>query len=145
MSWPMWIALVCHLAATGIIAGLGVIYILRTEFMSYHAAALGMNWGGVPHKFQVLILALMKAVGSAGLAVVVLELFLLFVPFWQGAIWARWAIPGGGIVISSGALYAMVHVLRNAPPVSPLTEKPPLWAPVSCILLFATGLVFSLL
>ncbi len=104
-----------------------------------------MNWGGVPARFQVLILALMRAVGSGALAVFVLEWFLLFVPFRQGAKWARVAIPLGGLIISLGALYAMVYVSTNAAPLPPWTETPPLWVPVIGILFFAAGLALSLL
>jgi len=145
MSWPMWIAFVCHLVPTVAMGIFGVIYLVSAEFMPYHAAAVGMNWTAVPPRFRVLILALMKAVGGAALAVSVLELFLLFVPFWQGAIWALVAIPVGGIVASSGGLYATVYLLRKAPPIPPWTATPPWWAAVLCILLFATGLVLSLL
>jgi hypothetical protein len=149
MSLYMWIAFGCHLIATLGIGVFGLFYIFKRQFMSYHAAALGMNWAAVKvvnPKFQFLILALMKAVGGAALAVFVLEVILLFVPFWQGAIWARVAIPVGGIVASSGGLYATVYLLCKARPVPPSwTKKPPWFAAVLCIALFAAGLVLSLL
>jgi hypothetical protein len=119
-------------------AAFAVTYNLQTEFMPYHAIAVGMPWGDVAAPFQVLILALMRAAGGAGLAVVVLELFLLLFPFRQGAIWARWAIPAGGLVISFGALYAMVDVSLNTP------ATPPWIAPVVGALLLIAGLVLSL-
>jgi protein-S-isoprenylcysteine O-methyltransferase Ste14 len=67
-----------------------------------------------------------------------LELFLLFVPFRHGEMWARWAIPAGGLVISIGALYAMAYVSLNT------QASPPLIAPVAGILLFVAGLILSL-
>jgi hypothetical protein len=145
MSWQMKIAFGFHLVATLLIGGFGLYYIINAEFMYYHAAAVGMPWSAVPHPFQVLIHALMRALGIAGLAVVVLELFLLFKPFRQDALWARLAIPAGGVVISSGALYAMVYVLRNAPPIPPWTAKPPWILPLLGVVLFFAGLLPSLI
>ena len=138
MNTKMRIAFGCHLLATLLMAAFGLTYVVMGEFMPYHAVAVGVAWSEVALPFQVLILALMRAAGGAGLAVVVLELFLLFVPFRLGAMWARWAIPTGGLVISFGALYAMVYVSLNT------QATPPLIAPVAGILLFVAGLALSL-
>ncbi len=138
MSVKMRIAFGCHLLATLLMAAFGLTYLVKAEFMPYHAVAVGVAWGEVTPPFQVLILALMRAAGGAGLAVAVLELFLLFVPFRLGAMWARWAIPTGGLVISFGVLYAMAYVSFHT------QATPPLIAPVVGILLFVAGLALSL-
>ena len=137
MSWKIIIAFVCHFLATLPIAFLGITYIIWPTFMPYHAVAVGMPWSAVPPGFQVLTLALMRAVGFAALAVFVLELFLLLFPFRHGAIWAKLAIPAGGLIISFGALYAMVYVSLNTP------ATPPWMAPAASALLFVVGLIFS--
>jgi hypothetical protein len=138
MSMRMKIAFVCHLLAMVIVAAFGVTYLLRAEFMPYHSVAVGMPWAEVTPSFQVLILGLMRAVGGICLAVVVLELILLFVPFRQGVVWARWAIPAGGLVISAGALYGMLYVGLNTP------ATPPWIAPAAIALLVVAGLLLSL-
>ena len=138
MSTRMKIAFGCHLLATFIVAAFAVTYLFRAEFMPYHSVAVGMPWAEVAPSFQVLILGLMKAVGGTCLAVVVLLLILLFVPFKQGLVWARWAIPAGGLVISAGGLYAMLYVGLNTP------ATPPWIAPVAGALLLAAGLLLSL-
>ena len=138
MSNRMKLAFGCHLLAVLVLAAFAVTYLFRSEFMPYHAVAVGMPWADVATPFQVLILALMRAVGAACLAVVVLILILLFVPFRQGAVWARWAIPAGGLVLSAGALYAMLHVWRNTP------ATPPWFAPVVGALLLVAGMLLSL-
>ncbi len=125
MSTRMKIAFGCHLLAILIIAAFGVAYIVRPEFMPYHAVAVGLPWAAVDPSFRVLILALMRGAGGAALAVVALELVLLVLPFRQGLVWARWTIPAGGFVISAGALYAMVFVGLNTP------ASPPWIAPVA--------------
>jgi hypothetical protein len=138
LSTHMKIAFGCYLFATIIMAAFGLTYFFTTEFMSYHAAAVGMPWSKVPGPFQVLILALMKAMGGAVLAVVVLELFLLFVPFTKREKWALVAIPVGVLTVSVGALYAMVYVSLYTP------ATPPLWAPGIGIVIFFVGLGCSL-
>lgn len=138
MSTKMKIAFVCHLLATLIVAAFGVTYLFRPEFMPYHAVAVGMPWVGVAPSFQVLILALMKVIGGACIAVVVLQLILLFVPFRQGAVWARWAIPAGGLIITLGGLYGMLYVGLNSP------ATPPWIGPAAAVLLLVLGLVLSL-
>jgi hypothetical protein len=138
VSPKMKIAFACHLLAIFIIAAFGLTYLLRSEFMPYHGAAVGMPWAEVSAPFQVLILALMRAVGGACIAVVVLALFVLLVPFRRGAKWARWALPAGGLVIAAGALYAMLFVALNT------TAKPPWIGPAAGALLVLVGLAFSL-
>ena len=138
MSTRMKAAFGCHLLATLIVAAFGVTYLFRPEFMPYHAVAVGMPWADVTPSFRVLILALMRVIGGACLAVVVLELILLFVPFRQGVAWARWAIPAGGLVICAGALYGMLYVGLNT------SATPPWIAPVVAALLLMAGLLLSL-
>ena len=138
MSNRMKLAFGCHLLATLILAAFAVTYLFRSEFMPYHSVAVGMPWAEVGPSYQVLILALMRSVGGACLAVVVLLLILLFVPFRQGVVWARWAVPAGGLVISAGALYAMLHVWLNTP------ATPPWISAVVGALLLVAGLLLSL-
>jgi hypothetical protein len=128
----------CHLAAILIVIAFGFTYLFRTEFMPYHAVAVGVPWDQVNLSFQVLILGLMRAVGGACFAVAVLELILLLVPFRQGAVWARWTIPAGGLVMSAAALYAMTYVALHTP------ATPPWIAPAAGALLLVIGLLLSL-
>ena len=65
MSKRMKVAFCCHLLAILGLAIVGLIYIFRSEFMPYHAVAVGRNWAEVESAFQVLILALIKTFGGA--------------------------------------------------------------------------------
>jgi hypothetical protein len=138
MNTRMKAAFGCHLGAILIVIAFGFTYLFRTEFMPYHAVAVGVPWDQVSSSFQVLILGLMRAVGGACFAVAVLELILLLVPFRQGAVWARWAIPAGGLVIAAAALYAMIYVALYTP------ATPPWIAPAAGALLLVIGLILSL-
>jgi hypothetical protein len=138
MSTRMKAAFGCHLLAILILLAFGFAYLLRSEFMPYHAVAAGMRWDELGRGLQVLILGLMRAVGGACLAIAVLELAVLFVPFRQGAVWARWAIPAGGLLITAAALYAMNFVAANTP------ATPPWIGPAAGGVLLVAGLVLSL-
>jgi hypothetical protein len=138
MTTRMKIAFGCHLLATLIVAAFGVTYLFRPEFMPYHSVAVGMPWAEVAPSFQVLILGLMRVIGAACLAVVVLQLILLYMPFRQGVVWARWAIPTGGLVICAGGLYGMFYVGLNT------SASPPWIGPAAAALLLVAGLLLSL-
>jgi hypothetical protein len=138
MSTALTIAFACHLV--GVLIGLifGIVYLSRPKFMPYHAIALGQTWEAVPPNVQVLILALMRATGGGLVAVAVLTLVLLLIPFRAGEIWALWAIPIGSLIVSAGGLYAM-HLVRTHTP-----AHPPRLPVLVSILLALLGLGLSL-
>lgn len=137
MSTRMKIAFWCYLLGTLIVTAFGIVYLVRPEFMPYHSVAVGMPWAEVAPSFQVLILALMRAVGAACLALAILEWTLLLLPFRQGAAWANWAIAVSGLVMCAGSFYAMMLVARH----TPLT--PPWIGPAAGAILLVVGLVLS--
>jgi hypothetical protein len=132
------IALLCYLVALAGPLIFGVMFLARSEFMPYHADAVGMRWPEVPRPFQTLIMALLKLAGGAWLTVAVAELVLLFVPFRQGARWAVWAIPSLGLLHYAGVCVAMAHVTLN-------TSATPPWAPtIASIVLLLVGAALSI-
>lgn len=138
MNVRMKLAFACYFVALLVLAGFGFVYLFRTSFMPYHAVAVGMPWGDVPSNFQVLILALMKVTGSGFLTIVIIEYILLFIPFRQGAAWARWAIPLGGILICGGTLYVTLYVATHSP------ANPPWYLALAGFLFFPAGFILSL-
>jgi peptidoglycan/LPS O-acetylase OafA/YrhL len=133
----MRIAFACHLVAITVVGLFGLVYLLRGQFMPYHAEAVAREWEAVEPAFQVLILALMRALGGAWLALMLAGLILLFLPFRQGARWARRAIPAIGIVAVAAGLYATILILQNTP------ASPPWAAAAGCLLLLILGLILS--
>jgi hypothetical protein len=134
----MRIAFWCYLLGTLTLTAFGTAYLVSPEFMPYHSVAVGMPWAAVAPPFQVLILALMRAVGGACLAFATLQWTLLLIPFRQGAAWATWAIAASGLVMCAGTLYAMMLVAQNTP------ATPPWIAPAAGAVLLVVGLVLSL-
>lgn len=76
MNRKIKIAFLCYLLAMAGPALFGVMFMVRSEFMPYHAEAVGMRWPEVPRPFQTLIMALLKLAGGAWLTVAVAELVL---------------------------------------------------------------------
>lgn len=85
---------------------LGAVYVMRTEFMPYHAQAVGVDWVSLPSGTRALFSALMNVVGAAWLIVGSLVLVLVMVPFRAGETWSRWTIP-----ITIMALYGSILVV----------------------------------
>jgi MYXO-CTERM domain-containing protein len=138
MSTRMKVAFWCYALGALIVTAFGIVYLMRPEFMPYHSVAVGLPWAAVDPSFQMLILALMRAVGSACLALAILQWTLLLIPFRRGAAWATWAIALSGLVMCAGSFYAMMLVAQNTP------ATPPWIAPAAGAVLLIVGLVFSL-
>ncbi len=133
----MKIAFGCYFLAGLLLVGFGIVYLFRAEFMPYHSVAVGMPWADVPPNFQVLILALMKALGGTNIALALAFYIVLFVPFRQGARWAVLATPLFGLVQSAAAFYAMSHAALHT------AASPPFWAPAAGVLLTVVAFVLS--
>jgi hypothetical protein len=80
-------------SACGIVLG-GMLYLSRTEYLPYHAQAVGMPWESVPVRSQVLFLALMHSVGALGIGLGCAVGSMVAIPFRRAEPWADWAIPG---------------------------------------------------
>ena len=137
MSGRLKVAFLCHLLALLLLAIFGLIYLVRSEFMPYHAVAVGQNWSELDPSFQILILALMRAAGGGLLATPCAIGILLFKPFRQGIRWTYWAIPVIGLISSLSSLYATVYVARNTP------AAPPWIAAALGALLLVIGFILS--
>jgi hypothetical protein len=113
-------------------------FLLRQEFMPYHAVAVGMPWPEVPGPFQVLIMGLLKLAGGGWLTTAVAEFVLLLIPFRQGTRWALWAVPSLGLLHYAGVFNAMAHVTLNTPAV------PPWGASIASVILILVGASLSI-
>jgi len=116
-----------------------VVYLTRSEFMPYHAVAIGQKWAEIDSGFQSLFLALMKATAGGWASTAIAVLILLIKPFRQGAIWSYWAIPAIGLPPSVVNLYNAVHIASNTPSSTP-------WImPALAIVFLLLGMLFSLI
>jgi hypothetical protein len=132
------IAFWCYVIAMIGPAVWGVMFLFRSEFMPYHADAVGMPWSEVPEPFRILIMALLKLAGGGWLTVAIAEFVLLLVPFRQGARWALWAVPSLGLLHFAGVCNAMAHVTLNTP------ATPPWGATIASVALILIGAALSI-
>jgi hypothetical protein len=98
---------------------LGALYLFRTEFMPYHATALGVGGADLAPEVQTLLLALMDVAGAGWAVTGLLVGLLLAVPFRAGAIWARWEIPGALVLLYVPILLATLSVAAETPAAPP--------------------------
>lgn len=134
MKASFWI----YLLASLLLAVFGSIYLFRSQFMSHHAVAVGMSWDQVPQGFQIIIIALMKALGGAQLSTFVAFWAILLVPFRKGERWAKYMLPVIAFVNQIPALYATLYFRANT------TAEPPWMAVVVAIVLTVVGFLLSL-
>lgn len=132
------IAFVCYMLCVLLAVTFSIIYLFRSEFMPYHAAAVEQNWHDVDPAFQILTLSLMKASGGGWLGVSIAVCILLFGPFRQGQRWTYWAIPLISLPPMLTALYVTVIVALKTP------GSPP-WPLLSAgLLILLAGFVLSM-
>ena len=95
----------------------------RAEFMPYHAVAVGMSWSEVPTNFQTLILAGIHAIGTLLFTVASAIGVILYIPFKQDIVWAKYGVGVLSILVSFSLLFVVLYVRANTealPPVYPL-------------------------
>lgn len=117
----------------------GLIYLTRNQFMPYHAEALCLSWSEVEESMQVLILALMRAVGGGFLATGLAISILLLVPFRAGNIWAIYTVPAISLCSVLGSLYATLLVKTKTP------GTPPVFLSFLALMLTIVGFIFSII
>ena len=138
MNVRMKVAFWCYFFSVLLLASFGFVYLVRAEFMPYHSVAVGLSWSAIPPQFQVLILALMKAVGGTCVALALLNFIVLIVPFRQGENWTFWALPLCALAQIAALVYAMSHVALNT------AAKPPFWSSAIGAILVIIAFILSL-
>ena len=139
MTMTHEIAFWLYLALFALLFALGLVLLIRREFMPYHAVAVGMPWAEVPGNFRILIRALLKFMGGSLVVVSIAGFVLVLIPFRESAIWAYWAIPALGLTQCAAIANATTEVIRSTqgrPPVGLVAV-----AAVTCIVSFVLSMV----
>ena len=111
----------------------GVIYLTANEFMSFHAAAVSTQWDELGSGFQVLLLALIKLAGSAGLIAGLVNFTLVVYCFKKSYTPLVWLAPISATLFQFCMHYVVYQVDSKTPGSPPLT-----WVTFgSCMLLVA--------
>lgn len=104
-------ALACYLLLALGFALQGTVYLVRAEFLPYHAEVLGQGWAELSARLRLLLLAFQRGAGAASLSGALGFALLAWFPFRRGEAWARWAVPLVGLV-AVGPLVAVVAWLK---------------------------------
>lgn len=130
-------ALVCYVLVVLLALSFAGLYLLRSEFMPYHAVAVGTSWADLSPRYQALFLALMRVGGGGWLAVAGAIAILLLIPFRRNERWAFWAVPLIGLFAAVPTLYATLLVKARTP------ASPPWFGAAAAIALLVLGFVLS--
>jgi len=113
------------------------LYLSRSEFMPYHAVAVGRNWQDVDPGMQVLIIALMRVSGGGWLATSLGIALMIWArnKYKQLFFSAALVLIGLGCVIPT--LIATLYVRNNSP------ANPPWIAATLAILILVIAFIFD--
>lgn len=124
-------------ASAGIIALFGLIYLFSPTYLPHHEMVLERPWNEVEDGTQILLLSMMRAIGSGWIAVAVGIYIILFTAYKQEQRWSRWAMFGMGMI--TAVPVAFVGIKEQV-----VTDAVPPWIlPVFCIIFFTVGFVAS--
>lgn len=130
-------SLICYSLATIVIIAFGFIYITRSKFMPYHKEAIGCPWEDLDSRLKAVLLAAMRIIGGSFLATGLAIIVILAIPFYNGQVWASYAIFSVGITLELPTLYATLLVRKKT------LASPPIWLLVLTMILFFLGFLIS--
>ena len=109
------------LAITSVIhIAFGFIYLSADEFMGYHSVALSTAWEDLSSDFQVLILALIKLAGSAGLIAGFVNLTIVTCFYTREYSSIVWLAPLSAAIFQVCTHFAVYQVYTKTPGSPPL-------------------------
>lgn len=114
---------------------MGVVYLLKTSFMPYHAAAISQDWSNLEPSIQFLLLALMRAVSGGYIAVAFTTICLQWKFNHSKITWLPLFIFIPGVIVSITSLHATLIVRNHSP------GQPPTWLAILGLLLLCIGYI----
>lgn len=139
MNKPKLVATGLYGLVTLITAGIGLRFLLATEYFDYHTQASGINWGEVHPGLQLLALAGFKLIAAGFLAVTLsLTLLIIFPYYKQGQRWSTFAIASIGILFWSIILVTTLMVSSATGAATPWGGS------LFCVLVLAIAFILSL-
>ena len=84
MDLSAWLAFGCYLLAFFIVCLFAAAYLKRSDFMPYHGQAVDRPWAQIDPRMQVLLMALIRVVGAAWIALAGAGVMLAWLIFFGG-------------------------------------------------------------
>lgn len=138
MSVGLAIAVGLYGLAHGLLALVGIVYVVRCTPMPYHHDALGeLRYEDLPPGARVLLDNGVGLVGAGMLATAIAQACLIVGPLTAGDVWARFAVPSAAAVIGLGTLRATRSIGDQTP------AEPPQWLAWLLMALIGVGFAAS--
>ena len=120
MDGLRWVSLALYAIAFGTSIVFGVRYLIAREFMPYHREVVGTPWDQLDGRVRQLIFVLLKLVGAGMVSVGLAGLFLLAVPFRDGALWPNFAMISMAAVMGGASVFATTYLKRETKAETPI-------------------------
>jgi len=137
MDGFMWAASICYLLAVIFALIFGFLYLFNPKCFNYHEWVLGKKWEELDFKLQTLILAFMRGIGGAiialGLALAVMIIFAF--RFYE--MWSYYTIPIVSFIAWGIWLYVLLFIRKKT------GAKTPIFVPLVGIVLNVVGFILS--
>lgn len=91
----------------------GLTYLLSSKVMPYHEEIIGKKWEILDRPLQILLLGLMKGLGSGLIGTGVIILVLLLYAFRRGEKWARFTLPFVSLILYTTLFYVTFNAKLN--------------------------------
>jgi len=137
MDGFIWAALTCYLLAVILAVIFGFMYLLNPKFFNYHEWVLGKKWEELDFKLQTLLVAFMKGIGGAILALGLAMAAMIIFAFRSDEMWSYYTIPIVGLFAWGIWLYLMMFIRRKT------NAKTPIFVPAVGIVLVVVGFILS--
>lgn len=95
----------------------GLRYLLRTEFMPYHAEVVGAQWAQLDPRVQAIVLGMLKIIGGSFLSFGAVLIWML-APAMRGERWVGPAVLTSGLLLWVPTQYVTVYLKSVAPAAS---------------------------
>ncbi|MFC2049807.1 hypothetical protein ACFLTN_01350 [Chloroflexota bacterium] len=137
MDGFIWAAFTCYLLAVVIAVIFGFMYLLNPKLFNYHEWALGKKWEELDFKLQTLLIAFMRGVGGAIVALSLAIAAMIIFAFRSGEMWSYYVIPIVSLIGWGIWLYVMMSIRKKT------NAKAPIFVPAVGIVLIVVGFILS--
>ena len=137
MDGFIWAAFTCYLLSVILALIIGFKYLLNPKSFKYHEWVLGKKWEELDFKLQTLLVAFMKGVGGAIVALGLAIAAMIIFAFRSGEMWSYYTIPIVSLIAWGIWLFIMMFLRKKT------NAKTPIFVPTIGIVLIVVGLLLS--
>ncbi len=137
MNGFMWASFSSYLLSIIFALYIGFIYLLKSKCFAYHEWVMGRKWEDLDLKLQALVIAFMKGIGGAIVALGLALAAMIIFAFSSREMWSYYTIPIVSLIAWGIWLYLMVFLRKKT------GAKAPIIVPAVGIVLILIGFILS--